>query len=79
MNAKFLQLFRIPETRDKILATLGLMLAYRVGFQIPIPGMNAEFLTKMAEGSRGTVFGVMNAFSGGASLVERRRSCCRGR
>ena len=66
MNAKFLQLFRIPETRNKILVTLGLMLAYRVGFQIPIPGMNAEFLSKMAEGSRGTVFGVMNAFSGGA-------------
>ncbi|HVS18315.1 MAG TPA: preprotein translocase subunit SecY [Planctomycetota bacterium] len=66
MNAKFLQLFRIPETRDKILVTLGLMLAYRVGFQIPIPGMNAEFLSKMAGGKSGTVFGVMNAFSGGA-------------
>lgn len=66
MNAKFLQLFRIPETRDKILATLGLLLAYRIGFQIPIPGMNAEFLSKMAEGMQGQVFGVMNAFSGGA-------------
>ena len=43
MNAKFLQLFRIPETRQKILATLGLLLAYRFGFQIPIPGMDAGF------------------------------------
>ena len=44
MNAKFLQLFRVQETRDKIFVTLGLMLACRVGFQIPIPGMDAEYL-----------------------------------
>jgi preprotein translocase subunit SecY len=66
LNSKFLQLFRIQETRDKILATLGLMLAYRVGFQIPIPGMDAQYLSKIAVGLQGQVFGVMNAFTGGA-------------
>ncbi len=66
MNARFFQLFRIPETRHKILVTLGILLAYRLGFQIPIPGMNAEFLSEIAQGAQGQVFGVINAFTGGA-------------
>jgi len=66
VNSKFLQLFRIPEVRDKIVVTLGLLLAYRIGFQIPIPGMNPAFLKESVEGMRGQVFGVMNAFTGGA-------------
>jgi len=66
VNAKFLQLFRIPEVRDKIVVTLGLLLAYRFGFQIPIPGMDAAYLQKAAAGMQGQVFGVMNAFTGGA-------------
>jgi preprotein translocase subunit SecY len=66
VNSRFLQLFRIPEVRDKILTTLGLLLAYRFGFQIPIPGMDAGFLSQVAQGLQGQVFGVMNAFTGGA-------------
>jgi preprotein translocase subunit SecY len=63
VNQSFLQLFRIPETRQKILNTLGLLLCYRLGFQIPIPGMSPEFLSSAAD--KGTVFGLMSAFSGG--------------
>jgi len=66
VNGRFLQLFRIPEVRDKIMVTLGLLLAYRFGFQIPIPGMDARFLDQVAQGLQGQVFGVMNAFTGGA-------------
>jgi preprotein translocase subunit SecY len=66
VNGKFLQLFKIPEVRDKIVVTLGLLLAYRFGFQIPIPGMDASYLEKIAQGLQGQVFGVMNAFTGGA-------------
>jgi preprotein translocase subunit SecY len=66
VNGKFLQLFKIPEVRDKIVVTLGLLLAYRFGFQIPIPGMDASYLEKIAAGLQGQVFGVMNAFTGGA-------------
>ena len=60
-----LQLLRIPETRHKILMTLGLLAAYRIGFHIPIPGLNPEFLR---ESTRGTsnAFGLLSAFSGGA-------------
>ncbi|MHC4845966.1 MAG: preprotein translocase subunit SecY [Planctomycetota bacterium] len=67
MNAGFLNLFRVPEIRKKILITLGLLLAYRVGFHIPIPGVNYEVLAQyQAQQSGGFAFGIMNALSGGA-------------
>ena len=63
MQNSFLQLFRIPETRQKILTTLGLLLVYRLGFHIPIPGMSPEVLRSTAD--QGSLFGLMSAFSGG--------------
>lgn len=60
-----LQLLKIPETRRRITATLLLLVAYRLGFQIPIPGLSPEFLRDLS--SRGsTAFGLLSAFSGGA-------------
>jgi len=58
-----LQLFKIPETRRRILLTLGALIAYRVGFQIPLPGMDVGFLKRATEGSS-TLFGLLSAFSG---------------
>ena len=65
MNA-LLQLLRTPETRARIVATLGLLIAYRIGFQIPVPGMSADYLRRVAEGQGSTAFGLLSAFSGGA-------------
>ena len=64
MKNSFFQLFKIPETRQRILTTLGLLLVERLGFQVPIPGMSPEFLT--ANKDQGSLFGLMSAFSGGA-------------
>ena len=66
MIQKIRQLLSVPETRDKVLATLALLLAYRVGFHIPIPGTSPDFLREASSSAASTVFGVMNAFSGGA-------------
>lgn len=67
MNAGFLNLFRVPEIRKKILITLGLLMAYRIGFHIPIPGVNYEVLMQYQnESGGGFAFGIMNALSGGA-------------
>jgi preprotein translocase subunit SecY len=63
---KFRQLMSVPETRDKIVTTMALLLAYRAGFHIPIPGTSPDFLRQASESAASTVFGVMNAFSGGA-------------
>ncbi len=51
--AKFLMLqalvnvFKIPELRNKILFTLGLLAVYRVGFWIPLPGVDQTALEKL--------------------------------
>ena len=63
MENNFLKLFKIPETRQRILRTLGLLVAYRVGFQIPIPGMSPSFLSDSANQG---IFGLLSALSGGA-------------
>ena len=63
-NASFLNLFKIEDTRKKIFTTVLLLLCYRVGFQVPIPGMSPDFLKSTAE--QGTIFGMMSAFSGGS-------------
>lgn len=63
MEKGFFQLFRIPETRQRIFRTLGLLVCYRLGFQIPIPGMSPEYLKQA--GDQG-IFGLLSALSGGA-------------
>ena len=63
MNQLF-QLLRIPETRQRILVTLGLLFLYRSGIHIPVPGLSARFLEEQQQGS--TVFGLISAFSGGS-------------
>ena len=64
MEQSFLNLFRIEDTRKKIVTTVLLLLCYRLGFQVPIPGMSPRFLQSTAE--QGSIFGMMSAFSGGA-------------
>jgi preprotein translocase subunit SecY len=70
MLASFANSFRIPELRKKILFTLGIIAAYRIGCHIPTPGVNgailAEFFQRMNSSASGSVFGIMNMFSGGA-------------
>ena len=66
MNAQnsLVQLFKVPQTRQSIVNTLLLLLAYRFGFQVPIPWMSPEFL--LSQKDQGSLFGLMSAFSGGA-------------
>ncbi|RMH02060.1 MAG: preprotein translocase subunit SecY [Planctomycetota bacterium] len=65
---QFLALFRIPDLRKRILITFALLALYRLGFQIPLPGINLEVVKEAAEqrvgGSLAGLFGIMNAFTG---------------
>ena len=63
MGNSFLRLFKIPETRQRIFTTLGLLVCYRLGFQVPIPGMSPEYLKQTGEQG---IFGLLSALSGGA-------------
>lgn len=73
MLRSFANLLKIPDLRKKITITLGLIAVYRVGAYIPTPGIDgvklAQFFDNIARTQGGTLFGIMNLFSGGA--IER--------
>lgn len=62
-------LFRIPEARRRLLWTLGLLVAFRVGSHVPLPGLNPTLLRAFAEQASqtlGGLWGYLQMFSGGA-------------
>jgi len=54
MFQAFLNIFKVPELRNKILFTLGLLAVYRVGFYVPLPGVDQEELGKVFQPSGGS-------------------------
>ena len=56
----------IPELRRRIVFTLFMLFVYRMGVQIPTPGINGEALAAFFQQNAGTLFGMFNMFSGGA-------------
>ena len=56
----------IPELRRRVLFTLIMLAVYRMGVQIPTPGINGEALAAFFNQNAGTLFGMFNMFSGGA-------------
>ena len=67
----FSNCFKVPELRQKILFTLGILAVYRLGCFIPTPGINGvalnQFFQKMSSANGGgNVVGIMDMFSGGA-------------
>ncbi|RUM38933.1 MAG: preprotein translocase subunit SecY [Desulfobulbus sp.] len=56
----------IPELRRRIVFTLLMLFVYRMGVQIPTPGINGEALAAFFQQNAGTLFGMFNMFSGGA-------------
>ena len=62
--------FKIPDLKKRLIITGALLVVYRIGCYIPTPGINgaalAEFFNRIAKTQGGTVFGIINMFSGGA-------------
>jgi preprotein translocase subunit SecY len=59
-------LFTISDLRKRVLFTLGLLAVYRLGSQIPTPGIDVQALEAFAEQLRNnTMFGMYDMFSGG--------------
>ena len=59
-------IFKIPDLRKKILFTLAMVVVYRLGGHVPIPGINTAALAYILGQMRGTVFGLYDIFVGGA-------------
>jgi len=57
-------LFRVAELRKRVLFTLGMLVIYRIGIHIPVPGVDRDALDKLW-GQLGGMFGVLDLFSGG--------------
>jgi len=56
----------IPELRKRLAFTIIMLAVYRIGVQIPTPGINGEALASFFQKNAGTIFGMFNMFSGGA-------------
>jgi preprotein translocase subunit SecY len=59
-------IFSIPELRKRVFFTLLLLAVYRIGAQIPNPGISADALAEFWQTQKGTIFGFIDLFSGRA-------------
>ncbi|MDR6301328.1 preprotein translocase subunit SecY [Mesonia maritima] len=59
-------IWKIEELKNRILVTLGLLLVYRFGTQIVLPGIDAAQLADLSTQTDGGLLGLLNAFTGGA-------------
>ena len=58
--------WKIPDLRKKMLYTLLMIVIFRLGTFIPVPGLNASVLQSLVEGGNNSLFGLLDAFSGGS-------------
>ncbi len=72
MIAAFINCFKIPELRDKIIYTLFLLFIARMGANIPLPGIDPlplqNFFEAQSRAGGGSLLGLYNMFTGGALL-----------
>ncbi|MBA2610292.1 MAG: preprotein translocase subunit SecY, partial [Actinobacteria bacterium] len=60
-------MFRVADLRNKIIFTLFVIVLYRVGSHVPVPGIDFEQVQRLKEqADRSGVLGFLNLFSGGA-------------
>lgn len=58
-------LFAVPELRKRVIFTLLMLVVYRAGIHIPVPGIDQEVLKNIWGQAAGSLFGVLDLFSGG--------------
>ena len=69
MSNTLVSIFRIKELRERIFFTIGILVIFRIGAQIPVPGINLEALKTLMntqQGSANPFFEYFNFFAGGA-------------
>ncbi len=57
-------IFSIPELRKRVIFTLLLLAVYRVGAQIPNPGISGVALAEFWQAQKGSILGFIDLFSG---------------
>ncbi len=59
-------IWKIEELRNRILVTLGLLVVYRFGAQVVLPGIDTSQLAELSSNTEQGILGILNAFTGGA-------------
>jgi preprotein translocase subunit SecY len=62
----FGNIFKIPELKRRLFFTAILLAVYRIGVHVPTPGIDGTALKSFFDSMQGTIFGVVNMFTGGA-------------
>jgi preprotein translocase subunit SecY len=70
MFRTLINMFRIPELRSKVMFTLFMLAVYRIGYHVPIPGVNQEVMKEMMQtrgddSAAGRLASYVSLFSGG--------------
>ncbi|MFE5791745.1 preprotein translocase subunit SecY [Streptomyces sp. NPDC056503] len=71
MLTGFARAFKTPDLRKKLLFTLAIVVLYRLGAHVPVPGVSYEAVqmcVDQASEGNNSLFGLVNMFSGGALL-----------
>ena len=64
MLANLANIYRVPELRRKIIFTMVMFGVFRLGVQIPVPGVDATMIEQLF--NNGNLFGLLDVFSGDA-------------
>jgi len=57
-------IFKIPELKNRILFTIGMLFVFRIGSHIPTPGVNSSALAEFFRGMEGTMLQMFDMFTG---------------
>ncbi|GAA1400383.1 preprotein translocase subunit SecY [Kitasatospora sp. NPDC097605] len=69
MLSAFARAFQTPDLRKKLLFTLGIMVLFRLGSHVPVPGVDFQAVHAcLKDNENNGLFGLVNLFSGGALL-----------
>ncbi len=66
VGSGFGNILKIPELKKRIFYSAALLAVYRVGVHVPTPGIDGGALKSFFDSMQGTIFGVVNMFTGGA-------------
>jgi preprotein translocase subunit SecY len=66
MLKSFTDMFRVPDLRKRVVFTLLIIVAYRIGATVPIPGINSEAVKSLFAAQGNGLLGFLDMFSGGA-------------
>ena len=66
MFNKIKEIISIYELRKKLLITFALLVVYRIGTHVPVPGINSEALALFFSRQSGNLLGFFDMFTGGA-------------